>query len=79
MPLKGTGRGKERGQGKRESLEEEAARLLKEETERKKYKLIELVREYPVLHDTAHLDHLNRAITSILWDEIASILEEEGK
>ena len=50
-----------------------------EETERKKYKLIELVREYPVLYDTAHPDHLNRAITSVLWAEIAPILEEVGK
>ena len=76
MPPKSThGKGKGRGQGRGESPEEEAARLLKEETERKKYKLIELVREYPVLYDTAHPD-LNRAITSVLWAKIASILEE---
>ena len=79
MPPKSTVRGKGRGQGRGESAEEEAARLLKEETERKKYKLIELVREYPVLYDTAHPDHLNRAITSVLWAEIGSKLEEEGK
>ena len=35
MPPKSTGRGKGRGQGRGESPEEEAARLLKEETERK--------------------------------------------
>ena len=78
MPPKSTGRGKGRGRG---GGNHPRKKLLgySEETERKKYKLIELVREYPVLYDTAHPDHLNRAITSVLWAEIASILEEEGK
>ena len=41
--------------------------------------LIELVREYPVLYDTAHLDHLNSSITDVLWEEIANNLSVDGK
>ena len=41
--------------------------------------LIELVREYPVLYDTAHLDHLNSSITDVLWEEIANNLGVDGK
>ena len=42
-------------------------------------KLIELVREHPVLYDTAHPDHLNSNITDVLWEEITEILQETGK
>ena len=41
--------------------------------------LIELVREYPVLYDTAHPDHLNSSITDVLWEEIANNLGVDGK
>ena len=41
--------------------------------------LIELVREYPVLYDTAHPDHLNSSSTDVLWDEIANNLGVDGK
>ena len=50
-----------------------------EETERKKMKLIELVRQHEVLYNTAHPDHLNTSITDVLWEEIAAILQEDGK
>ena len=42
-------------------------------------KLIELVRQHEVLYNTAHPDHLNTSITDVLWEEIAAILEEDGK
>ena len=41
--------------------------------------LIELVREYPVLYDTAHPDHLNSSITDVLWEEITNNLGVDGK
>ena len=74
------GRGRGKGRGKRtESQEERRAREEKQETERKKYKLIEFVKENPCLYDTAHPEHLNKAVTSVLWAEIAAILEEDGE
>ena len=76
----GTGsRGKVRGRGKRlESEEDCIAREKKEETERKKFRLIEYVRQYPVLYDLADPEHLNTAVTRVLWEEIAEKLGESG-
>ena len=51
----------------------------KERTEQLKMQLIELVREHPVLYDTAHPDHLNSSITDVLWEEIAENLGVDGK
>ena len=51
----------------------------KERIEQLKMQLIELVREYPVLYDTAHPDHLNSSITDVLWEEIANNLGVDGK
>ena len=76
----GRGRGgRGRGVVLEETPEQRAQREEKERIEAKKYHLIDLVREKPVLFDTAHPDHLNNAITSVLWNEIADILEEPGK
>ena len=75
----GRGRGRGRGVVLEEPPEQRAQREEKERIEAKKYHLIDLVREKPVLFDTAHPDHLNNAITSVLWNEIADILEEPGK
>ena len=44
-----------------------------------KMQLIELVREHPVLYDTAHPDHLNSSITDVIWEEIADNLGVDGK
>ena len=49
------------------------------ERSKKKYKLIELVREHPCLYDTAHPEHLNKSVTAVLWAEIAAVFEEDGK
>ena len=64
---------------KRESDDQKRCREEREETERKKMKLIELVRQHEVLYNTAHPDHLNTSITDVLWEEITAILEEGGK
>ena len=74
----GRGRGRE-GRGRRvESEEDRVAREKKEEIERKKYKLIEYVRQYPVLYDLADPEHLNTVVTRVLWEEIAEKLGESG-
>ena len=57
------------GVGGRESDEERVSREANERKEQKKYKLIELVREHPCLYDTAHPEHLNKSVTSVLWAE----------
>ena len=51
----------------------------KERTEQLKMQLIELVREHPVLYDTALPDHLNSSITDVLWEEIADNFGVDGK
>ncbi|MCG8620792.1 MAG: hypothetical protein MJE68_02170, partial [Proteobacteria bacterium] len=74
------GKSSGRGRGRRtESEEERMAREKKEEIERKKFKLIEFVREHPVLYDLSNEEHLNTAITRVLWEEIAEKLGESGK
>ena len=51
----------------------------KEKTEQLKMQLIELVREHPVLYDTAHPDYLNSSITDVIWEEIADNCGVDGK
>ena len=75
MPPKGTRKRK----APVETDEQRKQREEKERTEQLKMQLIELVREHPVLYDTAHPDHLNSSITDVLWEEIADNLEVDGK
>ena len=80
MPPRGRGRGKGRGRGRQEESEEDRVnREANERKEQKKYRLIQLVREHPCLYDTAHPEHLNKAVTLVLWAEIAAVLDEDGK
>ena len=73
------GRGRGKGRGKRAETEDERhAREQKEEVERKKYKLIEYIKQYPVLYDLADPEHLNSSVTRVLWEEIAEKLGETG-
>ena len=58
---------------------EEAKR--KEEANRvinQKIKLIQMVREYPIIYDKGHPDHLNSEMKTVIWEEIAKELNEEG-
>ena len=75
MPPKGTRKCKNTS----ESEEQWKQREEKEKTEQLKMQLIELVREHPVLYDTAHPDHLNSSITDVIWEEIADNLGVDGK
>ena len=80
--MPGRGRAKGRGKGRGRQQESEEDRINREENERKeqkKYKLIELVKEHPCLFDTAHPEHLNKGITSVLWQEILAVLDEDGE
>ena len=75
----GTSRGTGKGRGKRTETEDErCARENKEEVEQKKYKLIEYIRQYPVLYDLANAEHLNSLVRRVLWEEIAEKLGETG-
>ena len=53
---------------------EEAARIVSQ-----KLKLIEMVRDYPILYDKGHPDHLNSEMKSVIWEQIATELNEDGK
>ena len=68
-----------RGVQHEESPEQCAQREVKERKVAEKYNLFVSVREQSVLFDMAPPDHLNNAITSILWYEIGSILHKDGK
>ena len=45
----------------------------------KKMKLIQLVRENPVLYDLNHVYHKNAEMKLVIWEKIAKILGETGK
>ena len=59
--------------------EEEAKRHREEDINGKKLRLIQLVKEYPVLYDLAHPDHKNSEVKKVIWDQIAAELQEDGK
>ena len=45
----------------------------------KKMKLIQLVRENPILYDLNHVNHKNAQMKLVIWEKIAEILDETGK
>ena len=54
---------------------------MKENTKKvseKKMQMIQLIKEYPILYDLAHVDHKNAAMKLVIWEQIASILGETG-
>ena len=38
-----------------------------------------MVREYPILYDKGHSDHLNANMKRVIWENIATQLGETGK
>ena len=46
---------------------------------RQKLKLLTMVREYPILYDKGHPDHLNADMKMVIWENIATQLGETGK
>ena len=46
--------------------EEETKRCREEDINAKKLRLIQLVKEYPVLYDLAHLDHKNSEVKKVI-------------
>ena len=46
---------------------------------RQKLKLLTMVREYPILYDKGHPDHLNANMKMVIWENIATQLGETGK
>ena len=75
MPPKGTRKCKNTSESEEQWKQCEE----KEKTEQLKMQLIELVREHPVLYNTAHPDHLNSSITDVIWEAIADNLGVDGK
>ena len=45
---------------------------------RQKLKLLTMVREYPILYDKGHPDHLNANMKMVMWENIATQLGEMG-
>ena len=46
---------------------------------RQKLKLLTMVREYPILYDKGHPNHLNANMKMVIWENIATQLGETGK
>ena len=59
--------------------EEEAKRHREENINAKKLRLIQSVKEYPVLYDLAHPDHKNSEMKKVIWDQTVAELQEDGK
>ena len=64
-----------RGTAKRDAATKENTKKVSE----KKMQMIQLIKEYPILYDLAHVDHKNAAMKLVIWEQIASILGETGK
>ena len=43
-----------------------------------KIKLIQMVRQYPIIYDKGHPDHLNSEMKTVIWEQIVTELNEEG-
>ena len=43
-----------------------------------KIKLIQMVREYPIIYVKGHPDHLNSDMKVVIWEQIVTELNEEG-
>ena len=52
---------------------EESTRIMNQ-----KLRLIQMVREYPLIYDKGHPDHLNSEMKTVIWEQIATELNEEG-
>ena len=52
---------------------EESTRIMNQ-----KLRLIQMVHEYPLIYDKGHPDHLNSEMKTVIWEQIATELNEEG-
>ena len=43
-----------------------------------KLRLIQMVHEYPIIYNKGHPDHLNSEMKTVIWEQIAMELNEEG-
>ena len=56
-----------------EKCKQEATRIMNQ-----KLRIIQMVREYPLIYDKGHPDHLNLEMKMVIWEQIANELNEEG-
>ena len=56
-----------------EKRKQEATRIMNQ-----KLRLIQMVCEYPFIYDKGHPDHLNSEMKTVIWEQIATELNEEG-
>ena len=52
---------------------EESTRIMNQ-----KLRLIQMICEYPLIYDKGHPDHLNSEMKTVIWEQIATELNEEG-
>ena len=48
-------------------------------TNEKKSRLIQMVKENPILYDLGDANHKNSEMKKIVWDQIAAELQEDGE
>ena len=42
-------------------------------------RMIQLIRENPILYDLGHIDHKNTQMKKVIWEKIAEVLGETGE
>ena len=46
---------------------------------KKKSRLIQMVKENPILNDLININHKNSEMKKIIWDQVAAELNEDGE
>ena len=54
-------------------------RTEKQNINEKKSRLIQMVKENPILYDLGDANHKNTEVKKVVWDQIAAELQEDGE
>ena len=72
MPPKHAADQNGQGSNKKQRTEEQ-------NTNEKKSRLIQMVKENPILYDLGDANHKNSEMKKVVWDQIAAELQEDGE
>ena len=72
MPPKRRANGSGEGTSKKKKVDEKSIN-------EKKSKLIQMVKEKPILYDLNDPNHKNSEMKKVIWDQIAAELDEDGE
>ena len=72
MPPKRQAEGNGKGTSKKQKTDEQSIN-------EKKSRLIQMVKENPILYDLGDANHKNSEMKKVIWDQIAAELDEDGE